>query len=183
MPCVSEIRTARLVLRPPPEADAPRIAELAAVADVARMTGRPPHPYQLTDARDWLSYLSSTQPEVAFAITMSGDLVRVCGYNLTTDGKSAEIGYWQGEPFWAQGLATAAAKTLIRYGFTQNALDRVTVSHMTDNPASAAVIAKLGFHGTGRGLCSSLARGAEVEANRYALTRSQAEALPWYQAA
>lgn len=51
---MDEIRTPRLLLRPPVTRDAGAIVELAGDWDVARMTGRIPHPYKLADAEDFL---------------------------------------------------------------------------------------------------------------------------------
>ena len=57
--CVIEtspvVETRRLVLRAPAPQDAPRIAALANDLDIARMTKRMPHPFQVRDADDFVA--------------------------------------------------------------------------------------------------------------------------------
>ena len=61
-----------------------------------------------------------------------------------------EIGYWIGKPWWGRGFATEATHTLMEHCFDACGFRRLTCGHFVDNPASARVIAKLGFRRVGR---------------------------------
>lgn len=158
------MRTRRLRLRPLTPEDGPRIAAFAGDWDVARMTARVPHPYPAATANHWIDDLAPG--EVVHGIEYKGELIGLCGYLPGGDG-SAEIGYWIGKPWWGQGFATEAARALVNHCFGRARLRRLTCCHFVDNPASARVIAKLGFELVGpcRAWCE--ARRAEVEALRY----------------
>ena len=59
--------------------------------------------------------------------------------------KSAEIGYWIGEPHWGKGIATEATKQLVSYAFEQLDLVRLYAGVFSFNPASGRVMQKLGM--------------------------------------
>ena len=67
--CVIEtspvVETRRLILRAPAPQDAPRIAALANDLDIARMTKRMPHPFQMRDADDFVLQVASQDPRRA----------------------------------------------------------------------------------------------------------------------
>jgi len=158
------MRTRRLLLRDLTPRDARRIAMLASDWDVARMTGRIPHPYSEQLAYEWINDLA--EGEFVQGIVHQNALIGICGYMPEGEG-SAEIGYWIGKPWWGRGYATEAVGALIDYCFSVAGFERVTCGHFVDNPASARVIAKLGFRfiGTERVWCE--ARQTEVETLKY----------------
>lgn len=157
------MRTPRLLLRDLTPRDARRIAMLASDWDIARMTGRIPHPYSEELAFQWLTDLADG--EFVQGIVHNGDLVGLCGF--MPEGNAAEIGYWIGKPWWGRGFATEAVGALINYCFTECGFERLTCGHFVDNPASARVIAKLGFQFTGRDHVWCEARQASVETLKY----------------
>jgi len=62
------------------------------------------------------------------------------------DNKSAcMIGYVIGEDYWGKGLATEAAKEVIKYAFEQLNASILSVYHYPFNDKSKAVIDKCGF--------------------------------------
>lgn len=170
------IRTERLVLRAPLLSDAPRIALLAGDYDVASMTGTLPHPYDEEMAVDWMKSLESGEEGVAFVIERAGALIGCVGYR-PMDEANAEIGYWIGKPYWGLGYATEAAKALILHVFAIENFDYLTIGHFRENPASARVIAKLGFEPTGEVLRDCAARGSKAHCMTYRLTRERAFTL------
>jgi len=158
------IRTRRLVLRPLTDADAFRIGALAGDWDVARMTARIPYPYTSANAKHWIDDL--VEGEVVRGIEHKGELIGLCGY--VPAGKGAvEIGFWIGRPWWRQGFATEAVQALIGHCFGEAGVRRVICGHFVDNPASARVIAKLGFRFVGQDARWCEARRQEVEALHY----------------
>jgi RimJ/RimL family protein N-acetyltransferase len=161
---VASMRTKRLNLRELSGNDAPRIAELAGEWDVARMTARIPYPYSEPLAHQWLRGIEPG--EFVRAIELEGEMIGAVGYLPAEDG-SAEIGYWIGKPWWGRGFATEAAEALVRHCFTTARIDRLTCCHFVDNPASARIIAKLGFRLVGPCTAWSEARGAEAATLTY----------------
>ena len=59
--------------------------------------------------------------------------------------KSAEIGYWIGEPFWGNGIATKAVELITEYGFNKLALNRVYAGVFEYNITSMKVLEKNGY--------------------------------------
>jgi RimJ/RimL family protein N-acetyltransferase len=158
------MRSPRLTYRPIDPRDASRIAVLAGDWDIARMTARIPHPYSLVDADQWIASIGGD--EFVRAIEHQGELIGAVGY-IEHDREQAEIGYWIGKPWWGRGFATEAAEALVRHCFTTARIDRLTCCHFVDNPASARIIAKLGFRLVGPCTAWSEARGAEAATLTY----------------
>jgi RimJ/RimL family protein N-acetyltransferase len=163
------MRSQRLSYRPLKGADASRIASLAGEWDVARMTSRIPHPYSLVDADLWIASIGND--EFVRAVQHNGDLIGAVGYIEAEDKEEAEIGYWIGKPWWGRGYATEAARALMEHCFGDCEFRRLTCGHFIDNPASARVIAKLGFRRIGKGSQWCEARKSEVETIRYSRRR------------
>jgi ribosomal-protein-alanine N-acetyltransferase len=59
-----------------------------------------------------------------------------------------ELGYHLRPKYWAQGLATEAAQTVIRYAFETLKLSALFAAHYPGNIASRRVLEKLGFQFT-----------------------------------
>ena len=59
--------------------------------------------------------------------------------------RTGHLGYWVGQKYWGHGVATEAAGRLTRWGFANLEIDRITAGVATDNPASAAVLRRVGF--------------------------------------
>ena len=162
------MRSKRLEFRALRPADAARVAELAGDYDVAAMTARVPYPYTLVAADQWIASIDSC--ELVRAVLRGNELIGAVGLVYGQE-RSAEIGYWIGKPYWGQGFATEAAQALVDYAFGPLGMKRLTCGHFIDNPASARIIAKLGFTRTGTGRMWCEARGMEVETITYARRR------------
>ena len=159
---MTEITTPHLCLRPLTAADAPEITRLAGDWDIARMTALIPHPYTLADAQ---SFIAAVDDANTFAIERDGALVGCCGARPVSG--TYEIGYWVGKPYWGRGMATQAARALIAHLRTREPGCVITISHMTENEASARVIQKLGFRRTGEKQTFCVARAAPVPSLTY----------------
>lgn len=111
-----------------------------------------PFPYTLNDARYWLRKVQKQQPEVAFAIASAEEAVGGIGLHIDRDvfRRSAEIGYWLGEPFWGRGIGTMAVRALTTYAFGAFDLNRIYAGVFEGNPASVRVLEKAGYHYEGR---------------------------------
>ncbi len=65
--------------------------------------------------------------------------------SLTHLHESVDLGYWLRVDAWGKGLMTEAARTVTDWAFDVVGAHRVRVAAATDNHASLAVIARLGF--------------------------------------
>ena len=88
-------------------------------------------------------------------------MVGVVGLRVDADNACGRLGYWVGRRFWGHGVATEAAGRLARWALANLDLDRLEAGVITDNPASAAVLRRIGFRETGEGTDDFLARGGE----------------------
>ncbi len=57
----------------------------------------------------------------------------------------SDIGYWLGEPYWGRGVMTEAVAAVVDHGFEQLNMQRIEAGVFLTNPASGAVLAKVGF--------------------------------------
>lgn len=155
-----EIRTARLLLRPFRPDDAPRVRELAGEREIAATTTNIPHPYEEGMAEAWIGAQAERRAAgqgVVFAVQLRPDLTRredalepgalvgAVGLELDPQNRQAELGYWIGRPCWNRGLASEAARAVLRYGFEELGLNRIHASHFGNNPASGRVLARIGM--------------------------------------
>jgi ribosomal-protein-alanine N-acetyltransferase len=172
---MTTLQTKRLILRPLRKSDTPAFAALAGDWAVASMTSDIPHPFSEAQAMAWIK---PARGEVRFAITRAGRLIGGVGFYRRSSG-AAELGFWLGRAWWGRGFATEAASAVLAYGVATRRLPGFSSAHFVDNPASARVLAKLGFEPTGRGLIACVARGHDVEAMTYWLDPRRVEvALP-----
>lgn len=144
------LETARLKLRPYVETDISELLPLIGRREVAATTLRIAHPYTEQDARAFLE-LAKDPDKIWLAITLRSDGRQIGGIGLRVDQQHqhAELGYWLGLPYWAQGYATEAAREMLRYGFEDLGLHRIFASHFKHNAASGHVLTKVGMRHEG----------------------------------
>lgn len=106
-----------------------------------------PSPYTRADGEAWIRQNASVSPRTAFAIEVEGRLAGSIGLILGTDihARSAEVGYWLGEPYWRRGIATGALQAFVPWCFREFDLVRIWAAVFEDNVASARVLEKAGF--------------------------------------
>ncbi|MDF6016878.1 GNAT family N-acetyltransferase [Vibrio harveyi] len=160
------IETNRLILRPFTEFDAARVAELAGEKVISDMTANIPHPYELTDAVDWIrthQELFNTGKGVVYALVLknSDNLIGAVSFPRI-DGGEGTLGYWLGVPFWGVGYATEGSRALIEYAKENLGLSKLKVMHLTENERSKSVISKLGTTYVGTKTIQAQGRVREV---------------------
>jgi len=167
------VTTPRLLLRPPWPEDAPAIA--AAVTEgVARMTGSLPWPYALEHAEQFVAVQrepSVTEASCLIVERRGGAIAGAIGFSRNKVNGVLELGYWLAEPFHGRGFATEAGRAWMQLAFAVLRLRELWAGHYFDNPASATVLAKLGFVPTGEVVdypCT--ARGGTVPSPTYRAT-------------
>ena len=109
-------------LRPWREADAASIARYADNAKIAaNLRDVFPCPYAPQDAATFVESCirQEGRGQMCRAIEVYGEAAGSIGLFLGSDvyRRSAELGYWLGEPFWGRGIMTAAVETMCREGF------------------------------------------------------------------
>ncbi len=148
------IETERLVLRPFQISDAPRVKELAGAYEIYKTTLNIPHPYEDGMAERWISthaakFYGGDGVDLAITLKADGLLIGAVGLGASPRHNRAELGYWNGVPYWSNGYCTEAAIAMIRYGFRAMNYHKITCTHMECNPASGRVMQKAGMHKEG----------------------------------
>lgn len=134
-------------------ADVTRLVEHADNEKIARnLEDRFPHPYTLEDAEAWLAHVDEQNPPTHFAIAAADQIIGGIGFRILEDvyAGTAELGYWLGESYWGQGIATRAVLAFSSWIFESFPVERVEARVFTTNPASCRVLEKAGFTREGR---------------------------------
>lgn len=145
-------RSERLLLRPVWAEDWQAVYGGIADEGVVRNLARAPWPYSKSDAREFAARPPApTEPRFLITTAHDGAVVGCVGldaHDPEYEG-AAEIGYWIARQHWGRGYATEAGRAALEVarmlGFA-----RVFGSHFLDNPASGAVLKKIGLEPTGR---------------------------------
>ncbi|MEM1484343.1 GNAT family protein [Oscillospiraceae bacterium PP1C4] len=108
-----------------------------------------PHPYTLADAEWYVNACAanSEEQQLCRAIVVNGEAVGSIGVFLKTDVycKSAELGYWLGEPFWRQGIMSSAIRQLCSEAFKKFDIIRIFAEPYSHNIGSRKALEKAGF--------------------------------------
>jgi ribosomal-protein-alanine N-acetyltransferase len=176
------LETERLRLRPLEMSDAPRVQELAGEHAVAALTTNIPHPYLRGMAERWITIHRQhfARGELAtFAIVLLENDTFIGAVSLHFDNahERAELGYWIGLPYWGRGYCTEAARAVVRYGFEQRTLHRISSCHFGDNTRSARVLQKLGMTEEGCQRQHIKKENEFHDLHRYGLLRIEYDAL------
>lgn len=84
--------------------------------------------------------------ELAVVHSRSQTLIGGAGLSVTgAERDEGVIGYVFNRDFWSRGYATEAAKALLRFGFEQLGLRRISATCDSGNVASATVLTKAGL--------------------------------------
>jgi RimJ/RimL family protein N-acetyltransferase len=170
------LETKRLALRAPRLEDAKTLTTLANDRRIAENVARIPHPYQVSDAENFIAGSNKAGGETVFLITLRDDtVIGACG--IAMQQQSPELGYWLGVPYWGKGYATEALHAAIDYAFTDLGHDELQAGCRVTNPASRRVLEKCGFQWTGVGLYRIRAIKSSAPIDRFRLERGIWSAL------
>jgi RimJ/RimL family protein N-acetyltransferase len=149
-----EIRTERLLLRPPRPADEDAVLRACRDPEVLRWTARLPDPYTRADAEAWVRDIAPGERAdghgLPCVVEAGGALAGSCGLTFlgARAGADAEVGYWTAAGSRGRGYATEATRALTGWAFEHGAR-RVRLLTLPGNAASQAVARKAGFHPAG----------------------------------
>ena len=134
-----------------------------------------PFPYTRRDAMRWVAAALSQELETNFAIAVDDELVGGIGFQLQLDvqRRSAELGYWLGEPFWGRGITTRAVAAIVDHAFGSFDLVRLYAYVFEGNIASERVLEKNGFVCEGVLRQSVFKNGRILDQKLYSLLRHE----------
>jgi ribosomal-protein-alanine N-acetyltransferase len=114
-----------------------------------------PYPYTVENA---LNFINSSYRDfkslkaVNFAIQYKNNpegVNRLVGIislkNIDSGNKKANVGYWIGELYWGNGIATEAVALVINYAFSILGLEQICAYVYSENKASIRVLEKNGM--------------------------------------
>lgn len=150
------LRSERLMLRDFVETDEDAVHAYASDPLVTRFMGWGPNSPE--DTRTFLCAAIEqaaapvrTNFDLAITAVDSGSLLGGAALSVTSvENRRAEIGYVLQRDHWSKGLATEAATMLLRFGFGQLALRRISATCDPENLASSRVLQKAGLLFEGR---------------------------------
>jgi len=171
------IRSESVRLRPWEAGDEEALARLANNRRVWRnLSNRFPHPYTYEDAVSWICE-AQKRPEDSrqFAIVCDEEVVGGAGFAREEDlrTRTAEIGYWIGEPYWGRGIATRALKLATELALREFDFVRLQAGVLAWNRASCRVLEKAGYTLEGRLRQQGFKDGEVCDILMYALLRDE----------
>jgi RimJ/RimL family protein N-acetyltransferase len=130
------------------------------------------HPYTIYDAY-FINFTNHESPQVSFSIEYDGAFCGMIGLTPQQDvyRKTAEIGYWLGEPFWNKGIVTKAVKLITAYGFDELGFMRIHTGIFEYNIGSMRVLEKNGYAKDGVFKKSIFKNGKIWDEHRYSIIR------------
>ena len=170
-----ELIEEKILLRPLKYSDKEILSKLANNKKIwSNLRDMFPHPYQIEDAERFIETIKKQDTQVTFAIEFEHQFAGLIGITLQQDvyrksaeigywlgepiadfsaftihillkRKSAEIGYWLGEPFWNKGIVTTALKLVTDYGFNELKLERLFAGVFEGNEGSKRALEKCGY--------------------------------------
>jgi len=147
---VPQLATDTLTLREMTEEDVPAWFERASDPESSRLSGDP-IPESVDVCRGWLEVhrdLFRRRKGIRWAVVPepAGASVGSIGFsNISASDRSAELGGVISRAWWNRGIATAAARLVLCYGFDDLGLLEVRADFVEGNAASKRVLEKLGF--------------------------------------
>ena len=138
----------RCVVRPWRMEDEEAVVRHANNIKVARqLRDRFPHPYTRANAIPFLKAAVGSADPSNLAIEVNGEAAGAIGYvrGVDVERYSAEIGYWLGEQYWGQGIASEALSLVTNHVFESMNLLRLFALPFADNAGSIRVLEKAGY--------------------------------------
>jgi RimJ/RimL family protein N-acetyltransferase len=173
---VFRLETARLWLRWPRSSDDAAIHRFCSLWEVARWTARIPHPYPPGSAERFI-YAAREAHAAGRNLTLvlqpkKGKREVVGSISLETRGLDRlALGFALAPEYWNRGLATEAALSMVKTGFSLTPAIEILAFAAVENPASRRVLEKCGFEFVSTGPRGAPARGGFMQSHNFRLTR------------
>ena len=145
-----QLFTQKLILRKIQIEDVPALVKYANNKKISENVLNLPYPYQEPDAVFRISYVVQgfkKKARYVFAIILKErqELIGEISLHMDNIYHVAQLGYWVGEPFWNQGIASEAVAAMLQFGFETLNLDFIYATCNEQNKASAKVLEKNGM--------------------------------------
>ena len=158
--------------------DAPALAKLINNKKVQdNLRDGLPFPYGEEDAKAFLSAVLASDPDqnLAFAIEADGKLIGSISATRCANihFRTAELGYYLGEPYWGKGFATEAVRQICDYIYRNTDIIRIFAEPFAYNTASCRVLEKAGFQLEGLFRSNAVKNGRILDMKMYARIREK----------
>lgn len=159
-------------------ADAPALAKLINNKKVQdNLRDGLPFPYGEEDAKVFLSAVLASDPDqnLAFAIEADGKLIGSISATRCANihFRTAELGYYLGEPYWGKGFATEVVRQICDYIYRNTDIIRIFAEPFAYNTASCRVLEKAGFQLEGLLRGNAVKNGRILDMKMYARIREK----------
>lgn len=132
-----------------------------------------PFPYTVEDAEEFIAAMNAADPTVTFpfAITIDDKAIGSIGAFRQNNihSRTAEIGYYLGEPYWGKGYGTSAVTQLCEYIFQHTDIIRLYAETFADNIGSCRILEKCGFELEGILRKNAVKNGVVMDMKMYSI--------------
>ncbi|MFC7202337.1 GNAT family N-acetyltransferase [Haloferax namakaokahaiae] len=125
-------------------------------------------PITRSQERKWVE-ARGKDGSINFIVAVAGETVGTIGLKPPNDAGVAEVGYMIAPSEWGNGYATDALRTMCGYAFDERGLHKVYANVYETNPASSAVLEKVGFEKEGHHREQGFVDGEHIDVLRYGL--------------
>ena len=134
-----------------------------------------PHPFGLHDADAFIKAKMHQEHDYVFVIAKDDKLAGMIGLHPQKDvyRNSLELGYWVGEEYWGQGLASKAVRSILEFGFSLSNINRIFAGVLAYNKASMKVLERNGFQLEGIARKASTKNDVIWDEWRYAILKEE----------
>ncbi|MCI8371577.1 MAG: GNAT family N-acetyltransferase [Lachnospiraceae bacterium] len=138
-----------------------------------------PYPYTVENARQFITEMLAADPQqtFAFAIACENRVIGSIGVFRCANihFRTAEMGYYIGEPYWGKGLMTSAVRQTCQYIFEHTDILRIFAEPFARNTASCRVLEKAGFQFEGLLRQNAIKNGQILDMKLYARIKETKE--------
>lgn len=131
-----------------------------------------PYPYTRKDAEEYITAMRSADKTKTFAFAVIVDDMVVGSIGVfrcdNIHFRTAEMGYYIGEPYWGKGIMTSIVKQTCHFVFENTDIIRIFAEPFQHNTASCRVLEKAGFQFEGLLRQNAVKNGKVVDMKLYA---------------
>ncbi|KAA8997342.1 GNAT family N-acetyltransferase [Affinibrenneria salicis] len=170
------ILTSRLLLRPLAPEDAEPIRLQAGDPRVARWTASFTTPMSREHSVDWVNRAIDAMragQAITLAMTLrpSGGFIGAISLRLP-ERSVPFLGYWLGADHQGQGYCSEAVLAVLRYGFTQLGLEKISARCDANNHASERVMLRCGMRREQSAPLAEAVKGRQISLLTYSISLS-----------
>lgn len=146
--------------------------------NIAKMLSNVPFPYPQELLEKWfeatIQQMNAGQSyhfSIVDTQTNPETVVGCIGLTLNMAEQSAKIGYWIGQKYWGNHIATRSLQRLTNWALANLNINFIHATAADDNPASITVLKKCNFQPFGQGKEKFVARASELPVSYFLLQR------------